>query len=902
MKNIIPPPTPEPLWRGFLRKFADPLIIVLLVVFVLSSAISLYEYGHGAGTEVLFEPLGVLVALLLATGVGFILEVKAEKEFQVLNQTNDEAPVKVLRDGQFVEVPKKDITVGDLVRLESGDEVPADGCLEDSQQLRVDESAFTGEPSVTKSHKADRQDAHATYASDLLLRGSTLLEGYALLRITAIGINTEEGRGAMKVREGRTVQTPLNRQLSALGKQVSGAAVAIAALVVAGRMLCYFLLGEGAGEQFLMLHFVQYTLESLMLAVALIAVAVPEGLPMSITMSLALSMRRMLRENNLVRKLHACETMGAATVICTDKTGTLTQNRMQVVEHLSLPLPDTEGLPAHEALQQAFVLCCALNSTAELSTSADGTVKALGNPTEGALLHWLADRGVDYRTLRSQWTIIDRVPFSSERKFMSTTVERDGVRLTFLKGASEILLPTCQPTDVDIMKQLAEWQGKAMRTLGFAVETGGKRHFLGIVGIMDPLRGDVREAIATCTQRAGVRVIMVTGDTVGTATEIGRQIGLFPQEASTPSKDSENYSADSSHKSADSFSYSADSLHQPAGSLSSKESEAGTVLTGPGFAALSDEEALQRVATLKIIARARPDDKARLVALLQQLGEVVAVTGDGTNDAPALAKAQVGLSMGSGTAHAKEASDITIIDDSFASINRAILWGRSLYQNIRRFLLFQLTVNVAACLIVFIGAFTGTESPLTVTQMLWVNLIMDTFAAMALSSLPADPKVMDEKPRSQKAHIIDNPMLRRIAGVGLTQFLLAAVVWEGPILFPGHFPVVQFFTFFVFLQFWNLFNVRYYRTSRSLLLDICDILRHPSRFHSHFSTAFVAIALAILLGQLAIVEVLPELFQVSRLSMEELLTIVGLTAPFLIVPDIYRTVKAGKAANGANSR
>ncbi len=846
MKNIIPPPKPEPLWKGFLKKFADPLIIVLLVVFVFSSAVSLYEYAHGSGTEVLFEPIGVLIALLLATGVGFILEVKAEREFRILNQTNDAAPVKVLRDGQYVEIPKMDVVVGDLVRLESGDEVPADGTLEQSRQLRVDESAFTGEPSARKSHLPGDADPHATYATDVLLRGCTILEGYALLRITAIGTDTEEGRGAMQVREGRTVETPLNRQLSGLGKQVSGAAFVIALLVIVGRVLCFFLLGEGASGDFATIDFVQYILESLMLAVALIAVAVPEGLPMSITMSLAMSMRRMLRENNLVRKLHACETMGAATVICTDKTGTLTQNRMQVVEHLSLRASLSDIIEEIGPLQ----LCCALNSTAELSIAPDGSVKVLGNPTEGALLRWLADQGTDYRTLRAAYPIIDRTPFSSERKFMSTTIEICGTRITFFKGASEILLPQCLPVSTDIMAQLAQWQAKAMRTLGFAVEIDGVRHFLGIVGIMDPLRSDVREAIDTCTQRAGVRVIIVTGDTVGTATEIGRQINILPDGAD------------------------------------------GHVLTGPDFASLSDAEALAVLPSLSIIARARPDDKARLVTLLQQSGEVVAVTGDGTNDAPALAKAQVGLSMGSGTAHAKEASDITIIDDSFASINKAILWGRSLYQNIRRFLLFQLTVNVAACLIVFIGAFTGTESPLTVTQMLWVNLIMDTFAAMALSSLPADPSVMDEKPRNQKAHIIDRPMLSHITAVGLTQFLLAAVVWELPRLFNVALPDVQFFTFFVMLQFWNLFNVRYYRTSRSLLLDLTDIIRRPRSFQQHFSTAFIAIALAIFFGQLLIIELAPQFFQTQRLTGLQILIITGLTAPFLIIPDIYRTIRS----------
>lgn len=853
LKNIIPPPPRQSLWRGYIDKFRDPLIIVLLVIFCFSVGVSIYELRHGAGTEVLFEPVGVLVALLLATGVGFILEVKAEEEFKVLNQTNDSAPVKVFRQGQWVEIPKQDVEVGDLVRLESGDEVPADGLLEESHQLRVDESAFTGEPSARKSH-LPLPDEHSTYAPNCLLRGSTVMEGYGLLRITAIGIDTEEGRGAMQVREGRDVETPLNSQLGALGKQVSGAAFAVAALIVVGRLIAFYIFDCHPTD---LVTLIEYILSSIMIAVTLIVVAVPEGLPMSITMSLAMSMRRMLRENNLVRKLHACETMGAATVICTDKTGTLTQNRMQVVEVQRYDYAGWQSLGL-----DLMALDCALNSTAELSQSADGESLSLGNPTECALLHWLQTQGVDYRMLRQQWHTVDCTPFSSERKYMSTTVECGGRRITFYKGASEILLPMCTRQVVaqgEVMGQLAKWQGKAMRTLGFAAEIDGECVFLGIVGIMDPLREDVREAISVCTQRAGVRVIIVTGDTVGTAREIGLQIGLINDD--DDDNDNDN------------------------------------VITGPQFAVLSDEEALERVATIQIIARARPEDKARLVQLLQRRGEVVAVTGDGTNDAPALAKAQVGLSMGSGTAHAKEASDITIIDNSFASINRAILWGRSLYQNIRRFLLFQLTVNIAACLIVLVGAFTGIESPLSVTQMLWVNLIMDTFAAMALSSLPADTSVMDERPRSQTAHIIDRPMLRHIISVGTVQFLLALLVWEAQspeslLPFVGEWlPQMQFFTFFVMLQFWNLFNARYYRTRRSLLLDIVDIVRHPERFSKHFSMAFVAIAMAVLVGQIAIVELMPELFQVDRLSWSELGRITLLTAPFLIIPDLHRTIK-----------
>lgn len=824
-QNIIPPAEKQSLWKGYLEKFKDPIILILLVAFMLSLALAIYEQSQGAGNVVLLEPLGVLFALLLATGIGFWFEVKADREFDVLNKVNDTVPVKVFRE-HWCEIPKCDVEAGDLVKLESGDEVPADGTLEEALALRVDESAFTGEPYTQKTTEQELFQQNATYPSNFLLRGSVVLEGTALLRITAIGLDTEEGRGVMKTREGKDVETPLNKQLNRLGAGISKASFILAALILVGRLLVYFVWNQGLEQS--SIHTLSYLLNSVMLAMTLIVVAVPEGLPMSITVSLALSMRKMLKENNLVRKLHACETMGAATVICTDKTGTLTQNRMKVVEQ-EFYVQD----------QQLILESMAVNSTAELIDNQ----KVLGNPTEGALLQYLQTLGADYAKLRSSAHIVERKPFSTEYKYMETAVQTSvGVRC-YYKGAPERVLEMSRKvagnvSRESILQRLSEYQKRGFRTLGFAVDDT----FIGIVGIADPLREDVKEAIRICKEDAHVRVIIVTGDSPLTAAEIGRQLGLVQ------------------------------ALEQS--------------ITGPEFAALSDEEAMQLVTNpaFCLISRARPADKARLVTLLQKAGEVVAVTGDGTNDAPALSKAQVGLSMGDGTARAKEASDITILDNSFSSINKAILFGRSLYQNIRRFIVFQMTINCCACLMVLIGAFLGQESPLTVTQMLWVNLIMDTFAAMALSSLPADERVMKAYPRKQESPIIDKSMFRYILGFGLLFTIILLAIWLETDRESLH-AHSWFFTWFVMLQFFNLFNVRYLHTDGCLITDI-----FKGRLNTRFSSGFWLIAVVILLGQVLIVNFGGELFTVKPLSLSNWLVITGGAALIWVIPEIIRLI------------
>ncbi|MDE5979611.1 MAG: calcium-translocating P-type ATPase, PMCA-type, partial [Muribaculaceae bacterium] len=685
--NILTPAKKESLWLTFLKKFRDPLIIILLVAGALSILISFYEYyGLGKGFAVFFEPIGIFIAIILATGLSFFFEYQAEKEFAILNQVNDDEPVQVIRDGNSVEIPRKDVVVGDIVILNTGNEVPADGKLTEAVSLNIDESTLTGEPLCHKTVDPDDFDPEATFPSDMAMRGTKIMEGHGIMEVTAVGDHTENGKVFEAAQIDDSVKTPLNEQLERLGRLISRASYAIAALIVAGRILMYFLDPQ---LQFQWIDFLAYLLQTLMIAVTLVVVAVPEGLPMAVTLSLAYSMRRMLKTNNLVRKMHACETMGATTVICTDKTGTLTQNQMQVYQTDFYGLKEQElgDDPLSHIIEEGI----AVNSTAMLDTSDPDHPKALGNPTEGALLLWLDKAGINPRELKEKCTVIEELPFTTQRKYMATVV-RDpaGRRILYVKGAPEIVYSLCSrypegATKEAVDSRLLSYQQQAMRTLGFAFQilsegdptieenrvVASNLEFLGFVAISDPVRADVPDAIKE-TIDAGIKIKIVTGDTTATAREIGRQIGLWEE-------------GDSDRN----------------------------IITGPEFEKLSDRELRERVGDLKIIARARPLDKKRLVEALQANNEVVAVTGDGTNDAPALKSAHVGLSMGDGTSVAKEASDITIVDNSFASISRAVMWGRSLYLNIRRFVMFQMTVNVAACLIVLAGAFMGTESPLT---------------------------------------------------------------------------------------------------------------------------------------------------------------------------------------------
>ncbi len=863
--NVLTPPAKEPLWRKFLAKLTDPLIIILLVAAALSIGIAFYEYfGLGHDATAFLEPIGILLAVVLATGLAFIFETKADREFDILNKVNDDEPVRVIRNGQSQQIPKRDVVAGDVVMIGTGDEIPADGTLIDAVALMVDESSLTGEPACAKTTDSRDFDPEATFPSNRVMRGTKVMEGHGVFRAEAVGDRTENGKVFQAAQIDNSIKTPLDEQLERLGSLITKLGYAVAALVVVGRLGIYF-----SNEPFEWISFITYLLQTVMLAVTLLVVSVPEGLPMAVTLSLAYSMRRMLKTNNLVRKLHACETMGATTVICTDKTGTLTQNRMRVASMQFYPVEGFTQQQCDALVREGM----AVNSTASLDLSRKDDPQPIGNPTEGALLLWLHDNGCDYLELKRRAGRVAELPFSTERKYMATAVvsaAEAGRRILYVKGAPEILLTMCdmpQQQREGIRTTLAEYQNQAMRTLAFAFrpladgEQGitpegisGRLAMLGIAAISDPVREEVPAAVTEC-RNAGIEVKIVTGDTTATAREIGRRIGLW----------SDNTDTDRN------------------------------IITGPEFEALDERQLADRVMDLKIIARARPMDKKRLVEALQAHNQVVAVTGDGTNDAPALKAANVGLSMGDGTSVAKEASDITIIDNSFGSIARAVMWGRSLYLNIQRFILFQLTVNVAACLTVLFGAFTGTESPLTVTQMLWVNLILDTFAAMALASLPPSPQVMNAKPRDRSAFIITSHMKRRIISTGGLFFLLMMALlylfrhadvesllqpWHLDFSSPGHispYELSLFFTLFVMLQFWNLFNARAFGTGRSA-------------FHIAHCDGFVFIALLILVGQYLIVTFGGTMFSVVPLKAADWGIVIAATSAVLWVGELRRLI------------
>lgn len=848
-KNVLTPPQRTSLWKLYLDKYRDPIIQILLVAAFVSLILAFIEKNF-------METIGIFVAVFLATTVGFYFERDAAKKFNLLTALSEEQPVKVRRNGKVMEIPRHDVVVGDVVLVEVGDEVPADGELIVCNDLQINESALTGEPVAEKSLEGGGDGA---YPRNIILRSTMVMNGRGEFVVTAVGDATEIGKVAKKSTEQTSVETPLHMQLDKLAKMISkvGSVVSVAAFFI---FLIHDILTNPAwgGKDYF--YMAEIVLKYFMMAVTLIVMAVPEGLPMAITLSLALNMRRMLKSNNLVRKLHACETMGAVTVICTDKTGTLTQNKMQV-SALELKQGD-------EALLDTAI---ALNSTAELN---DG--KPIGNPTESALLLWLDAQGKDYEELRKQVNVLKQLPFSTERKMMATLAEVDGETYLFVKGAPEIVMKKCIIEDRmqrQSAEELDEWQHKAMRTLAFAykkVEASIMRtsrtstaevvalldandlQLQAIAAIADPIRPDVPAAVQEC-RHAGIEVKVVTGDTAATALEIGKQIGVFEDEP-------ENIGAD--------------------GSLTSLDQQ---MITGEQWETLSDEEAYERAKDIRVMSRARPTDKQRLVAMLQKRGEVVAVTGDGTNDAPALHYAHVGLSLGSGTSVAKEASDMTLLDDSFKSIANAVMWGRSLYRNLQRFLFFQLVVNVAALLLVLGGSVIGTEMPLTVTQILWVNLIMDTFAALALASLPPSHEVMKDKPRKASDFIINKSIGFGILFCGIVFFLVmfALLVYcerRGKGGVDVH-ELTMFFTTFVMIQFWNLFNAK-------------ALMSHHTAFR-HFlkDKGMILVLVLVLVGQWIIVTFGGEMFRTTPLSLHEWLLIIGSTSVVLWAGELWRTFK-----------
>ena len=928
--NLLTPPQKTPLWKLFFEKFQDPIIRILLIAALLSLCISFIHNEYA-------ETIGIFCAIFLATGVAFWFEMDANKKFDILNQVNDDIMIKVIRNGNLQEVPKKDIVVGDIVLLETGEEVPADGELLEAISLQIDESCLTGELMIDKTTNPEDFDSEATYPSNWVMRGTKVLDGHGIMEVKQVGDATQYGQVAEKATEISGEETPLNRQLNGLAKFIGVAGFALAILtfgtlfikdlithpitwgqfgllgaVMAGGIIAlskvwvpilydaFSLAGKEKplprcinrfgwltwlifgiiifaifcsigvlfgvnplnSSSWIDIEEANRILQYFMIAVTLIVVAVPEGLPMSVTLSLALSMRRLLQTNNLVRKMHACETMGATTVICTDKTGTLTQNQMRVFQSNFFALKNQKltDNTASNLIKEGI----AANSTAFLDYSDPQKISTMGNPTEAALLLWLHNKGIEYAPLRENAHVDKQLTFSTERKYMATLVNSPlvGKKVLYMKGAPEIVLSKCKTVETpegekpvseykgQIEEQLLAYQNQAMRTLGFAYKIINEDNdqpipeltdtgliFLGFVAISDPVREDVPAAVAECLN-AGIQVKIVTGDTTATAREIARQIGIWK-----PEDTDEN------------------------------------IITGTDFEALPDDEAFERVKKLKVMCRARPTDKQRLVELLQKDGQIVAVTGDGTNDAPALNYANVGLSMGTGTSVAKEASDITLLDDSFKSIATAVMWGRSLYQNIQRFLLFQLTINVVALVIVFLGSIFGHELPLTVTQMLWVNLIMDTFAAGALASLPPNKEVMKDKPRKNEAFIVTPPMRNQILWIGLAfvAFLMGLLYYftnaEGEI---NRHDLACFFTIFVMLQFWNLFNAKAFATGKSAFNGLLH------------DTGFITVALLIIIGQFFIVTFGGDVFRTVPLSWQDWLLIIGSTSLVLWIGEIFR--------------
>lgn len=830
-KNVLTPPQRTSLWKLYLDKYRDPIIQILLVAAFVSLILAFIEKNF-------METIGIFVAVFLATTVGFYFERDAAKKFNLLTALSEEQPVKVRRNGKVMEIPRHDVVVGDVVLVEVGDEVPADGELIVCNDLQMNESTLTGEPVTEKSLEGGGDGA---YPRNIILRSTMVMNGRGEFVVTAVGDATEIGKVAKKSTEQTSVETPLHMQLDKLAKMISkvGSMVSVAAFFI---FLIHDILTNPAwgGKDYF--YMAEIVLKYFMMAVTLIVMAVPEGLPMAITLSLALNMRRMLKSNNLVRKLHACETMGAVTVICTDKTGTLTQNRMRVEEIIHYASID----------ERLLAEIIAVNSTAFL----DADANVIGNPTEGALLIRLREEGFDYAALREEAPIVDRMTFTTERKYMATIIQSKttGKRLICVKGAPEIVRAMCMPDgkDAQVNEQLLLFQGRAMRTLAVAyAETTAERCedalrdpqmlFVAVAAIADPVREDVPAAVARC-MKAGIDIKIVTGDTPATAREIARRIGLWHDET------------DSSRNE----------------------------MTGVEFAAMSDEELLERVQALKIMSRARPLDKQRLVRLLQRKGEIVAVTGDGTNDAPALNFANVGLSMGSGTSVAKDASDITLLDDSFTSIASAVMWGRSLYRNIQRFVLFQLTINFAAIIVVFVGSIFGTEMPLTVVQILWVNIIMDTFAALAMASLPPNPAVMNEPPRPKDEFIITPAMARTIftCGTIFVGVLLGMLFyWRAT---TGELSLEQltvFFSVFVFLQFWNMFNAKGFEACHSVLHDLRG------------SRTFFLVLLLIAVGQVLIVEFGGPVFRTTPLTWVQWLEVIGYTSLIAILGDVVRSIR-----------
>lgn len=905
-ENVLTPPPRDPWWKLFFEKFRDPIIRILSVAAAIAIIIGIFD-GH------YLEGVGIVLAIFLATFMSFINEYRAGKEFDILNRVNDDMLVKVIRDGNVTSIPKRDVVVGDIVIVDRGDEIPSDGVLLETVSLSVNESSLTGEPLTRKHCDISSDNGTHTYPINRVYKSTVVVEGHGIFETTAVGDKTEIGVTAREAAASFDDPTPLTIQLHKLSDFISstafilaisifvilafidifkaelgldanqrfvfgtivvtivamlakfwlpslsflvgsiglkwnipnpfnkykGSSLLISASLGVFVLLASFAIGLFWGIDFFdvrdwfSLKILSVLLNYFMVSMTLIVVAVPEGLAMSVTLSLAYSMRKMTAANNLVRRMQATETMGAATVICTDKTGTLTQNQMAVLEwHF------VDGTRINTDSFDAKIIgySMAVNSTAHLDFNGK-EIKMVGNPTDAALLLWLNGQGVDYRAIRDNFEVEFQRPFSSELKYMLTFgyAQDSGKKLLLVKGAPEIVLAMSVVDEkiTGLSKSIVEeYQKKSLRAIAFAYREflsgdfnedniPADLKFIGFVGIADPVRPDVADAVKSC-QAAGIDVKMVTGDNIVTASAIGRQVNILPDGANKQ------------------------------------------VISGPEFEALPDKLAAEQVGNLKIMYRARPADKLKLVRLLQEKGDVVAVTGDGTNDAPSLNRANVGFAMGSGTQVAKEASDIILLDDSFASIVNAVRWGRTLYYNIQKFLFFQLTINLLALAVVLAGPFTGITLPLTVSQMLWVNLIMDTFAALALATEPPHSAIMDYPPRRKAEFIITRSIGKGIAFtagflfvvlMALLQFMRA----DGNI---DSYELTLFFNVFVMFQFWNLFNARVFGQDISAFRGLSK------------NKSFIFIAFLIVIGQVAIVQFGGTFFRTVPLSLRDWVLVV----------------------------
>ncbi len=819
--NLLTPPKEVPWWKLYLEKFKDPIIVILLVATAISLAFGIIEGNYT-------ESIGIIAAVLIATGVGFWREYDAKKKFDAMKSDKDYEPVKVRRNGVVVEITKDHVVVGDIAILSAGDEIPADIELFKAIDMKVAESAMTGESVAVPKYPIDEAYTGSGFAPNLLLRGTTIESGLGEGVVIKVGDETEIGKTTIQASEETDNKTPLEEKLGELAGKITTAAFLVAGLMFIILNLVHWDFAFGDHAFSWSMSTLLTEVGFLMGAIVVIIVAVPEGLPLSVTLALAFSMKTMANENNLVKKMHACETIGAVNVIFTDKTGTLTQNCMTVVD-----------VDVREEDKDVLNLVGAVNSTANWSNAS----RVLGNPTEAAILkhmgHDLSER------LRSEYRILSCIPFSSAYKYMVTQAQNEESKeeIILIKGAPEVIARIIRYDKY--LGEVSTQQARGRRAISAAIinskdynavkeslESGNPLDdctYIGTWFIEDPVRSDVPDAIRKC-YGAGIDVVMMTGDNLRTGTEIGRQAG-FKDIWAIEAKDF--------------------------------------------WEAVKNPQNGREYPN--VIARCTPTNKLDILKWAKDKDYVCAMTGDGVNDSPSLNHADVGIAMGSGTSVAKEAADIILLDDAFPSIVTGVKWGRSLYKNIKNFLFFQLSINVSACLIAVFGPLVGVEMPFTVIQFLWINLVMDSLAAIALTSEPADERVLSEKPRDRRQFIIDKSLAKSIFGFGIFVWILCTFVLWGMkhTEFLSKIDLTVFFASYMVINLWNMFNARVIGKNKSVF----------SGLKSNYK--FTGILLFILAVTILLVQFGGEVFQTHPLSWKTWLTIILVTSPVMIVREIY---------------